>query len=359
MKSVMKGVCLGLVMVCAANSHAGGEEERMLDEKLRAAFADGELPGLHAVLIIHEGEVLAESYFPGEDQKWGTPLGERDHGPESLHDLRSVTKPVVGLLYGIALAEGKVPPVDARLVEAFPQYPDLAADPARQDILVGHALSMTMGTAWNENLPYSDPNNSEIAMEMADDRYRYVLDRPIVEGPGTGWTYSGGAVALIASVIADGVGMPIDEYADETLFGPLGITDYEWVRGSDGVPSAASGLRMNIHDVAKVGRLIVQHGAYDGRQVVPADWLKASFAPHAAVEGGLRYGYFWWLAGQGAPPAWVAGFGNGGQRLTVQPAIDLVVVIFAGNYNQPDDWRLPVRVIEEFVVPAVTARRKG
>jgi len=330
-----------------------------MDEKLQAAFADGVLPGLHAVLVVHGGEIIAESYFPGEDQKWGTPLGEREHGPETLHDLRSVTKPVVGLLYGIALAEGKVPPVDAPLVAAFPQFPDLAADPARQGILVGHALAMKMGTAWDESLPYSDPRNSEIAMEMADDRYRFALEQPLVAAPGMQWIYSGGAVALIARLIADGVGMPVDRYADEKLFGPLGITDYEWVRGADGVPSAASGLRMNIHDVARIGRMIVQHGACEGRQIVPADWLDASFTPQAAVEGGLRYGYFWWLAGHGEPPAWVAGFGNGGQRLTVQPGIDLVIVIFAGNYNQPDNWQIPVRVIEEFVVPAVRARRGG
>lgn len=350
---------LGLALGLTIGPHAVAEGERMMDQKLRTAFAAGEMPGLHAVLVIHEGEILAESYFPGEDQKWGTPLGVRGHGPGSLHDLRSVTKPVVGLLYGIALAEGKVPPIDASLVAQFSDYPDLAADPARLNIRIGHALSMTMGTAWNEDLPYSDPRNSEIAMEMADDRYRYALEQPIIEAPGTRWVYNGGAVALIARLIADGVGMPIDEFARERLFEPLGISDYEWVRGSDGVPSAASGLRMTIHDVAKIGRLIVQDGAFDGRQIVPADWLKASFTPQAAVEGGLRYGYFWWLAAQGDPPAWVAGFGNGGQRLTVQPAIDLVVVIFAGNYNQPDNWRIPVRVIEDFVVPAVRERRGG
>ncbi len=118
-------------------------------------------------------------------------------------------------------------------------------------------------------------------------------------------------------------------------------------------------IRQIQHDVAKIGRLIVRDGDFSGRQIVPADWLKASFMPHAAVEGGLRYGYFWWLAGQGEPPVWVAGFGNGGQRLTIQPGIDLVIVIFAGNYNQPDNWQIPVRVLEHFVIPAVQERRGG
>ena len=110
---------------------------------------------------------------------------------------------------------------------------------------------MKMGTEWNEDLPYSDPKNSEIAMEYAEDRYRFVLDRPMVNEPGDWWTYHGGAVAVIAKLIADGVGMPIDKYAEQKLFKPLGISEFEWVRGADDVPSAASGLRLTIHDLAK------------------------------------------------------------------------------------------------------------
>ena len=102
-----------------------------------------------------------------------------------LHDLRSVTKSLVGMLYGIALADGKVPPPEARLYDQFPEYPDLAKQPGRDRITVAHALSMTMGTEWDElTHPYGDPRNSEIAMEAAPDRYRYILSLPIVGEPG-------------------------------------------------------------------------------------------------------------------------------------------------------------------------------
>ena len=139
-----------------------------------------------------------------------TPGGGRSamvsFGPETLHDLRSVTKSVVGLLYGIALDRGLVPPPDAPLMAQFPEYGDLAADPARAGITVGHALTMTLGTEWDEERPYTDPENSEIAMEMAPDRYRYVLERPVIVPPGTRWIYSGGAVALVGALIARGAG---------------------------------------------------------------------------------------------------------------------------------------------------------
>ncbi|MFX9054135.1 serine hydrolase, partial [Acinetobacter baumannii] len=88
-----------------------------------------------------------------QDEAWGRPLGEVAFGPETLHDLRSVTKSIVGLLYGIALDRGKVPAPDQPLMAQFPEYPDLAADPARRDLTIAHALTMTLGTEWDETLP--------------------------------------------------------------------------------------------------------------------------------------------------------------------------------------------------------------
>jgi|GEM_PF-3154164 len=157
-----------LLLICAIlPTHS-----QFLDEKLQSGFEAGALPGLHGAIIDFRGKRLAEVYFPGKDERWGTPLGVQEHGPATLHDLRSVTKSVVGLLYGIALSQGNVPGPEEPLYASFPQYPDLVNQPGRDRILVGHALSMQMGLDWNEDLPYSDPRNSEIAMEMAPDRCR-------------------------------------------------------------------------------------------------------------------------------------------------------------------------------------------
>lgn len=181
----------------------------------------------------------------------------------------------------------------------------------------------------------------------------------MVHEPGTQWVYNGGAVALIAKLIADGVGKPIDAYADEKLFKPLAIKSYEWSRGADGAPSAASGLRLSNHDLAKIGQLILQNGRFNGREIVPDAWLRESFTPRSTIPPyGLRYGYFWWLAPEssGDPPVWTAGMGNGGQRLRVELNNDLVVVLYAGNYNQADSWKLAVKVIMELLPPALKAK---
>lgn len=102
---------------------------------------------------------------------------------------------------GIALAEGRVPALDTPIVAQFPEYADLGRDPERERITIRHALTMTLAMEWNENAPYTDPANSEIAMEQAPDRYRFILDRPILAKPGRGWIYSGGAVALVGKII--------------------------------------------------------------------------------------------------------------------------------------------------------------
>ena len=351
-RSIPLLLVLLLLTVFAAPS---GAADAALEARMKQAFARGELHGLHGALVMLRGETLAEVHFPGQDEHWGRSLGVREHGPETLHDLRSVTKSITGLLYGIALSEGLVPGLDEPVIDHFPDHADLASDPERRAILVRHVLSMQMGTEWNEDLPYTDPRNSEIAMERAPDRYRYVLDRPMVAEPGTRWTYNGGATALIGRLIAMGAGKPLDAYAREKLFAPLGIDSFEWVGGRDGEPSAASGLRMTLRDLARIGLMIQNGGRHKGRQIVPEDWLAQSFTPRAVHPSTLRYGFFWWLSPKGDPPVSVAGFGNGGQRLSIGTTNGLVVAVFAGNYNDPEAWRIPVKVLVDFALPAARA----
>ena len=143
---------------------------------------------------------------------------------------------------------------------------------------------------------------------------------------------------------------PLDRYAAEKLFVPLGITTFEWVAGADGAPSAASGLRLTLPDLARIGQLVADYGVHDGRQIVPRDWLELSFEPRATVNDVTRYGYLWYLAGTPERPIAIA-VGNGGQRLTVQPDPGLVVASFAGRYNDPESWQTSFKVLIDFAVP--------
>jgi CubicO group peptidase (beta-lactamase class C family) len=336
---------LSAVLICAP-AWAQNDLERSLQD----GHAAGNLPGLHSVFVQRKDDILAEVYFEGADEVWGTPIGNRQHGPETLHDLRSVTKSIVGLLYGIALADGLVPPPSAPLLAQFPEYSDLSS-PERDAITIEDVLTMRMGMAWDETLPYSDPRNSEIAMEYAEDRIRFVLEQKMVATPGEVFNYGGGATTLLAELIARGSGQPLDVFARKRLFEPLGIWRAEWVRGADGRPSAASGLRLSARGLTRIGVMVLQNGKVDDTQIVPTDWLEASLSAHVTADP-LRFGYHWWLSPVGAPE-WAAALGNGGQRMSIVKPIGLVGVIFAGNYNEPNAWEIPVSVITQYVAPTL------
>ena len=333
-----------------------------LDARFEAFRTSTSLPNLHSVLVLHEGRIAFERYFSGLDETRGQAPAEVVFGPDTQHDLRSVTKSLVSLLYGIALADKRVPPVNTPLLSQFPEYPDLARDPQRANLTIANALTMTLGMQWNEQLSYLDPANSETAMDAAPDRYRYVLARPIVAAPGEVWIYSGGAVALVARVIEKGTGQALADYARSALFEPLGIDKFSWVKGTDGEAIAASGLRLTPRELARVGQLVLARGQWDGRTIVPAAWLDASFTPAATVRDGQSYGYFW-RVGEIAYPSktgirgehYVLGLGNGGQLLAIIPARALVVVVTAGNYNDRKDWQVPDEVLRHFVLPNLVA----
>ena len=319
-------------------------EGAALAEQLDQGVARGELLNLHGVFVARGGRVLVERYYPGPDERWGRPMGPVAHGPLVPHDLRSVSKSVVGLLYGIALAEGRVPAPDTPLLDAFAAHADLARDEPRRAIRVADALGMSMGLEWNEDLPYNDPRNSEIAMERSADRIRYVLDRPIVAAPGTQWRYNGGTTVLLADLITRGSGLPLLRYAQDKLFTPLGITEAEWTAGPSGQPAAASGLRLRLPDLARIGQLLLQQGEWQGRTVVPKAWLTESLTPRLPAWDGLKYGYQWFIAQNAdGSPVWMA-IGLGGQRLVMAPSLQMVYGLTMGNYTRADQLQRTLAV---------------
>ncbi|WP_223166717.1 serine hydrolase domain-containing protein [Nonomuraea sp. SYSU D8015] len=296
-------------------------------ERVDAVLREDRAPGFHGLVVMRGGEVVLERYGAGIDHRLGDSLGHVEFGRDTLHDLRSVSKSVVALLYGIALDEGLVPEPRAGLVEQFPEYPDLVADRERTHLTIEHALTMTLGLDWDESAPYTSPANSEIAMELAPDRYRYVLERPVVEEAGKRWLYCGGATALIGGLIARGAGRPLEEYAATALFEPLGITAFEWSKGGHGVVSAAAGLRLRPIDLAAIGQLVLD----GGRGIVPAEWIQEMLRPRVKIDDSVEYGYQWYLIDGKRPH--VKGMGNGGQQVLVLPAEELVVAVTAGEYD--------------------------
>jgi CubicO group peptidase (beta-lactamase class C family) len=330
-------------------------------QRLRQLAQDGKIDGLHTLLVSHSGKLVFEYYGRGDDEAEGLGvLPDVTFAPDVPHDLRSVSKSVVGLAYGIALAAGKVPPPEAKLYDQFPEYPDLAREGGRDRVTVHHALSMTLGFDWNElTIPYGDPRNAEDAMEAAPDRNYFILSRGIVSEPGVKWTYCGGATALLARLIEKGTGENLLSYCRRVLFDALGFGPTAWARGKDGAYRAASGLRLLPRDMLKIGELVLARGAWNGREIVPLDWLKRLIVPAVAIGDGRRYGYQWYRGANmaGTPLRWcnwAGGIGWGGQRLQVFLDLDLVVAMNCGNYRKTgiEQTRVNNAVLEEAVLPA-------
>lgn len=338
---------------------AAGEFERRL-----ALVSESErLDGLHALLVSQHGKIVFEHYQPGEDEDRSRGrLGTVAFAPDVAHDLRSVSKSVVGLLYGVALADGKVPPPDAKLYAQFPEYADLVAEPGREKLTIEHVLSMTMGFGWDEfAVPYGRPGNAEYDMDAAPDRYRYILSRPIVAEPGTKWIYCGGATALLGHLISRGTGQSLLGYARLKLFEPMGFGPVGWASSTDGEPIAASGLRLLPRDMIKIGDLVLAGGAAQGRQLVPAEWVKRVTTPAVKIDGRRDYGYHWYLgnvtaSGQSQPRRWIGGIGWGGQQLFVLPDLDLAVAINCGNYDKSgrEQSRVTMTILAGVVLPLLS-----
>jgi len=336
-----------------------------LAARLDKAIAEKRIWNVHGLVVLRNDRLVLERYFEGEDRARGIgSIGRISFGPDTLHDLRSCSKSIVGLLYGIALRQGLVPAPEAPLFAAFPEYGDLAAKEGRDRLTIHHVLTMTMGTDWDESsLPYSDPSNSETAMDNAPDRYRYILERRVVSQPGAYWTYCGGATALLARIIAKGSGKTLHQFARDNLFVPLGMGPTEWVTGRDGEPFAASGARMSPRDLARIGQLMLHGGRMGERAIVPADWVARSITPMVSTDEARRYGYQWFVLdiAFGKPRGWAPGRlerlwvaqGEGGQRLFIIPALQLVVAMTCGNYGAQDQGIPPARILREVILASV------
>jgi CubicO group peptidase (beta-lactamase class C family) len=171
------------------------------------------------------------------------------------------------MLAGIALDRKLIARLDEPVFKFFPEYASLSTS-AKERILLRHLLTMSSGIAWDENPPYTDPENSERRMSVAPHPSRYVFEQPLATESGKVWNYNGGSTVLLGAIVQKVTGKLLVDFAREVLFEPLGITDFDWVRMPNGAIAAASGLRLRSRDMAKFGQLMLSRGKWRGKQIV-------------------------------------------------------------------------------------------
>jgi CubicO group peptidase (beta-lactamase class C family) len=312
-------ICLGIssVLVCLAPPLAGVADESWPVPEWQSVpvaehlFPEGALAPVlafaleqnsRALLVVRGGRLESEHYF-GD---WTT---DQNHG------LASAAKSITSLLTGIAIAEKRVPDVKTPVSHWFPGFPNA-------DAILADLLTMRGGLPYEKKL--------QVAMHRAPDWLAFIRSQPLARPPGERFLYSGFDPILLAAVLQKATAQPLDAFAQEKLFTPLGITGTVWEGDERGLINGGSQLAMTARDLARIGLLCLRQGRWQDRQIVPADWLETSISNQ--VGGAPWYGYYWWkLPGQTeASDPRLAGCyfasGGGGQHLIVLPRLDLAIV---------------------------------
>jgi CubicO group peptidase (beta-lactamase class C family) len=318
-------VLVWLFLGCAGASAqewptATPESQGMESQVLAATIGFGAEMMMDSLVVARNGRIVAEAYYA-------------PYRASMKHRVNSATKGVVGTLTGIAIARHEMPGTMTPLAKVLPAVAALG-DPRWNAVTVQSLLDMTSGLDWNE--PLAGVPQTLLAMQRSPNWQQFILARRVVREPGTVFDYNSGNAHLLSIALARRTGMPTDAYARKVLFEPLGIRDTRWVKDPQGVPAGAFGLYLHTRDMARLGQLYLQQGAWNGRQVVPREWVERVFAPKVDMDlpGGYRYADFWWSL-----PArrtyMMMGFNR--QLVMVMPDLNIVVAATGrSNYSLDD-----------------------
>lgn len=295
--------------------------------RLVSRVVDGTYADVHSILAYKSGRLVVEEYFYGYDRA-------------RVHQMRSASKSIVSMLLGIAIDRGKVANDTARVMPLLPYRAYANADTAKSNLRLRDLLTMRSGFAcddWDNTSP-----GNESRVYQSPDWVKFVMDLPMRTAPASKGSYCSGNVLVIGRIIERATGMALPRFAQQALFTPLGVSaaNVRWnytLNASNAATFAQLYLRPR--DMMKLGVLFHQGGKWGERQIISRDWVDRSTAKWSTV-GDQEYGYFWWHQWVNAAFSsgtkrvdMVVATGNGGQKIFLVPAMDLVVVLTGGNYN--------------------------
>ncbi|MGZ3416046.1 MAG: serine hydrolase domain-containing protein, partial [Isosphaeraceae bacterium] len=288
--------------------------------------------GCRAVVVIRHGRIVWERYWGG----WNA---------ASTDNSWSMAKSVTSALVGIAIAEGKIKGVAESASAFIPQW----RNDGRNKITIGDLLSMESGLAWT--MIYDPPSGDTINMLGKDDQVGYAINRQIYRSPATDWYYSDGDAETFSGIIKAATGMDPARYAEEELFGPIGLKPDKWLTDNKGQSMTFCCVFATARDFARFGYLYLRNGRWGNKQVVPEEWVKQSTQANQGEN--QAYGYFWWLLDYPDVPndAYEA-MGFATKRIYVIPSLDIVAV----RLGEGDD---PAWNDDSFLKPIVEAVNGG
>jgi CubicO group peptidase (beta-lactamase class C family) len=289
----------------------------------RKFLADVDTTGL---IVIRDGRILDEEYWRGNDRntRWIS---------------WSVGKSFISALVGIAVHEGKIASIDDPLTKYAPELKGTGYE----GVSIKNALQMSSGVRWNED--YSD-RNSDIGrfgrtLAFGGSMVEFAKSLGRAHVPGTVNHYNSMDAQVLGLVLLRATGETPSAYLEQKIWSKIGAEhDGYWVLDDTGTELAAGGVNVTLRDYAKFGLLYLNGGKnWQGEQLVPADWVKASHTPDAPqLMPGKRdnsdspwgYGYLWWLPRTADGPYSAVGIYN--QFVYVDPARRLVIAKTSANH---------------------------
>ena len=221
-------------------------------------------------------------------------------------------------------------------------------------------LAMKAGFDWDESTTqYGTPDNPKFQLAQSNDWIKFMLDRKMKYVPGVHFTYNSGCSILLSGVLLKKTRLQTDDFAEENLFTPLGITLWQWETGPKNITNTGWGLYLLSRDMAKIGYLVLNNGKWNGKELLSKAWIDSATTPSTILNGGAySYGFQWWMK----PIEHVSGhsptardirfaWGWGGQFIFLIPKYDLVVVETSGNYEQNEVK--PIEFLEDYILKAI------
>ena len=300
------------------------EKQGYSSQKLAAGLQDIRKRDLaiDSLLIVHNGYVVLDAHFAPYDGTFP-------------HNLASVTKSVMTTLIGIAADQGKID-LDQTMVSFFPNRTIANLDDRKARITVRDLVSARNGM---QSGCYADDPGTVAAVRAQPDWVQAALDRPMVAEPGTTFCYDSPGMHILSAILQEATGMTAMQFAQQNLFGPLGIRDAIWDIDPQGYSRGWGDLHLTPESMAKIGYLWLHQGDWNGQQIVSRDWVLDSVRRHSTkVDHDSGYGYGWWINNSHYFAA-----GRMGQDIRVIPALNTVLVVTGGGGEITD--------IEGFLTP--------
>lgn len=312
-------------------------------EELNRKIVTETFKDITSIVIIKEGKLLVEEYFNGATRN-------------TLHDTRSVGKSFASTCLGIAIQDGYIKSEMQTLKEFYnlKAFSNYSSD--KENITLKELLTMSSAFDGSDMNPES-PGNEE-NMYPTKNWVEFTLNLPVDKAKVADkkWDYFTAGVVVLGDIIHKSVTNGLEDFSDKKLFQPLGIKKYKWQYTPQKVANTAGGLQLRSLDYAKFGQLYKNQGAWNGKQILPQEWIAKSLSRQMTISENEHYGYLFWnktYKVEGMDYEVFYSSGNGGNKIFIFKDQPFVVVITSTAYNKPYGHSQVDKIMKDYIIQAV------